>query len=137
MRVVLDTNVVISAIFFGGAPQTIARAARGKRIELVATRAVVAEYREVAERLHELYPTVSYRRPLAILESLLTLVRPAALKTPVCRDPDDDAIIACALGAKAKIICSGDDDLLAINGYGGLEVLKPAAFCERYLNGKH
>lgn len=133
MRAVLDTNVVMSAIFFGGDPKTIVRAAVSKRVELVATKAVLAEYHEVAERLHEHYPAVSFRRPLAILESIVKLVRPATLGGAVCRDPDDDAIIACALGGKAKIICSGDDDLLALNGFRGLEILKPREFKTRYL----
>ena len=69
MRVVLDTNVIISAIFFEGIPLKIIRAAFAKKIELVASRVVLAEYREVAERLHVQFPSVNYRRPLAILES--------------------------------------------------------------------
>ena len=133
MRAVLDTNVVISAIFFGGDPLKIVKAAHGKRLDLVATRAVLDEYREVAERLHRAYPTVGYRRPLAMLESVITLVRPATLKEQVCRDPDDDALIACALGARAKVICSGDDDLLSVNGYAGIEVMRPSEFCRRFL----
>lgn len=133
MKVVLDTNVVMSAIFFGGDPKRIVREAIAKRLELVATRAVLSEYREVAERLHKYYPAVSYRRQLAMIESVLTIVRPKTLKGVLCRDPDDEAIIACALGAKAKIICSGDDDLLSINGIMGLEILKPRDFRIRYL----
>ena len=136
MRVVLDTNVVMSAIFFGGDPKTIIRAAVSKRLELVSTTAVRAEYREVAERLHAHYPTISYRRPLAILESLVTLVRPATLSGTICRDPDDDALLACAIGGRAKIVCSGDDDLLVLNGFRGLEIMKPHEFKLRYLT-KH
>ena len=102
MRAVLDTNVVMSAIFFGGVPLKIVRAAFAKKIELVATKSVLSEYREVAERLHEQFPTVNYRRPLAILESKLTMVRPAVLGDSACRDPDDDEILACALGGAAK-----------------------------------
>ena len=131
MRAVLDTNVVISAIFFGGMPLKIVRAAFAKKVELVASRAVLREYREVAERLHVQFPSVSYRRPLSILESKLTIVRPVLLGETVCRDPDDDAIIACALGGKAKVICSGDDDLLALNGFRGLEIMQPSDFCQR------
>ena len=131
MRAVLDTNVVISAIFFGGMPLKIVRAAFAKKVELVASRAVLREYREVAERLHVQFPSVNYRRPLSILESKLTIVRPVALGETVCRDPDDDAIIACALGGKAKVICSGDDDLLALNGFRGLEIMQPSDFCQR------
>ena len=133
MRAVLDTNVVMSAIFFGGDPRMIVRAAISRRIELVATRAVVNEYREIAAQLQKSYPSVSYRRSLAILESALKMVRPATLSGCVCRDPDDDAIVSCALGGKAKIICSGDEDLLALNGYRGLEILKPREFKSRYL----
>lgn len=128
---VLDTNVVISAIFFGGMPLKIVRAAFAKKFELVASRAVLREYREVAERLHARFPFVNYRRPLSILESKLIIVRPVALGKTVCRDPDDDAIIACALGGKAKVICSGDDDLLALNGFRGLEIMQPSDFCQR------
>lgn len=131
MRAVLDTNVVMSAIFFGGVPLKIIRAAISKKVELVVSEAVLAEYREVAERLHAKFPTVSYKRPLAILESKLTLVRPKPLSKSVCRDSDDDAIISCALGGRAKVICSGDDDLLTLNGYNGLEIISPAAFCEQ------
>ena len=131
MRAVLDTNVVISAIFFGGMPLKIVRAAFAKKVELVASRAVLREYREVAERLHVQFPSVNYRRPLSILESKLTIVRPVVLGETVCRDPDDDAIIACALGGKAKVICSGDDDLLALNGFRGLEIMQPSDFCQR------
>ena len=128
MRVVLDTNVVMSAIFFGGTPLKIIRAAIAKKVELVATKAVLSEYREIAERIHVQFPAVNYRRPLSILESKLTMVRPAPLGKAVCRDPDDDAIIACALGGKAKVICSGDGDLLAIDGFRGLGIMRPADF---------
>lgn len=133
MRLVLDTNVVMSAIFFGGDPKIIIRAAIARKVDLVATQALVNEYHEIAERLHEHYPTVSYRRPLAIFESLLKIVRPATLSGNVCRDPDDDALIACALGGKAKVICSGDEDLLVLNGYRGLEIMKPHEFKLRFL----
>lgn len=131
MRVVLDTNVVMSAIFFSGTPLKIVRAAIAKKVELVATKAVLSEYREIVERLHAQFPNVNYRRPLSILESKLTMVRPASLGKAVCRDPDDDAIIACALGGKAKVICSGDGDLLALDGYRGLEIMQPQEFCRR------
>lgn len=133
MRAVLDTNVVMSAIFFGGDPRAIVRAAISRRIELVATRAVVNGYREIAAWLQQSYSGVSCRRQLAILESALKMVRPVTLSGRVCRDPDDDAIVSCALGGKAKIICSGDEDLLAINGYRGLEILRPREFKSRYL----
>ena len=132
MRAVLDTNVVVSAIFFGGVPLKIVRAAFAKKVELVATKAVLSEYREIAERLHAQFPDVNHRRPLSILESKLTIVRPASLADAGCRDPDDDAIVACALGGGAKVICSGDGDLLTMNGFRGLEIMRPSDFCRRF-----
>lgn len=131
MRAVLDTNVVMSAIFFGGMPLKIVRAAFAKKIELVASKAILSEYREVAERLHSQFSIVNHRRPLAILESKLKMVRPLVLERTVCRDPDDDAILACALGGNAKVICSGDEDLLSLDGFRGLEIMPPSAFCKR------
>ena len=131
MRAVLDTNVVMSAIFFGGTPLKIIRAAFAKKVELVASKAVLSEYREVAERLHEQFPSVNYRRPLAILESKLTMVRTVALGEAICRDPDDDAILACAIGGNARVICSGDGDLLSLDGFRGLEIMRPSDFCRR------
>lgn len=131
MRAVLDTNVVMSAIFFGGMPLKIVRAAFAKKIELVASKAILSEYREVAERLHSQFSIVNHRRPLAILESKLKMVRPLVLEQTVCRDPDDDAILACALGGNAKVICSGDEDLLSLDGFRGLEIMPPSAFCKR------
>lgn len=133
MKVVLDTNVVMSAIFFGGDPLSIVRAAVSRRIELVASRAVLAEYREIAERLVEAYPEVSYKRPLSMLESHIKVVKASTLPRQICRDSDDDAILACAIGAKAKIICSGDDDLLSLDGIRGIEILKPREFRLKYL----
>lgn len=128
MKAVLDTNVVMSAIFFGGTPLKIVRAAFAGKLELVATQSVLLEYREVAGRLHKQFPNINFRRPLAILESKLTIVAPASIGIKVCRDPDDDVFIACALGGKAKVICSGDSDLLAVNGFRGLEIMNPSDF---------
>lgn len=133
MKVVLDTNVVMSAIFFGGDPLAIVRAAISKKVELVASRVVLAEYREIAERLSKAYSLTNYKRPLAILESHIKIVKSATLPRQICRDPDDDAILACAIGAKAKIICSGDDDLLSLSGVRGIEILKPREFRVKYL----
>lgn len=133
MKVVLDTNVVMSAIFFGGDPLAIVRAAISKKIELVASKQVITEYHEIAERLSDAYSGVTYKRALAILESHIKIVKPVTLPRQICRDPDDDAILACAMGAKAKIICSGDDDLLSLSGVQGIEILKPRAFRVKYL----
>ncbi len=48
----------------------------------------------------------------------------------VCRDPDDDKFIACALAARAEFLVTEDQDLLALDGYEGLRIVTPAQFLE-------
>jgi len=55
---------------------------------------------------------------------------------PVCKDPDDDKFIACAVAAGIKQIVSGDKQLLKVNGYKGIHVLTPRKFVDNYLNKK-
>ncbi len=133
MKVVLDTNVVMSAIFFGGIPQRILAASLEGGFELVASAAILKEYREVCIRLHEQHQGVDYLPALAMIEAAATIIEPSTLPAPVCSDPDDDYFIACAVSSGAKIICSGDAHLLNVNGYNGIEILKPREFADAYL----
>ena len=64
--------------------------------------------------------------------SKIELVEPVT-KVEVCRDPDDDKFIGCAIDAGAYYIVSGDKDLLDISEYGGVEMVTAAGFCERFL----
>ena len=57
----------------------------------------------------------------------------AALKQPICEDPDDDKFFACALASGSKVIISGDKHLLKVTGYQGIQVLKPREFVDKYL----
>ena len=57
--------------------------------------------------------------------NLVELVEPVDLKDSVCRDPDDDNVLAAAIGGKADLIVSGDDDLLVLRNYQGIPILKP------------
>ena len=51
----------------------------------------------------------------------------------VCRDPDDDKFISCAIDSRAIYIVSGDKDLLVTGEYGGVDIVTAAEFCSRYL----
>ena len=63
--------------------------------------------------------------------ALANVVRPAVISLVVLRDPDDDAVIACAVTASAKVIVSGDDDLLTLKRYEGIDFLKASEFLAR------
>jgi putative PIN family toxin of toxin-antitoxin system len=132
MRVILDTNVILSAIFFGGIPGRILEAYRDGEITLVLSPEILEEYRETAARLAKKFD-VEYEALLEWIAIHSEMEQPAQLLSPVCADPDDDKFIACALVSDAKIICSGDRHLLEVNGYQGIEVIKPRVFTEKYL----
>jgi len=135
MRVILDTNVLMSAIFFGGIPGEILAATKTGRISLVLSPAILEEYHEVAKRL-SLRFHVEYADILEWITVRSEMIADTSMETPICNDPDDEKFIAAALASKTKIICSGDKHLLDINGHEGLVVLKPKPFSDQYLKTK-
>jgi len=132
MRVILDTNVILSAIFFGGVPGRILSAYRDGGLTIVLSPEILDEYRATADRLAKKFD-VECEEILDWIAMHSEMVAAAELSEPVCADPDDDKFIACALASSAKIICSGDKHLLGVNGYRGIEVLRPRAFVDQYL----
>ena len=132
MTVVLDTNVLMSAIFFGGPPLRIFRGWRAGAFKMVISPAILAEYRRVADELSNAYPGGDANPILNLVVMHAVMIPDVVLPAPVCADADDDKFIACALSAAARLIVSGDRHLLAVNGHQGLEILKPAAFLQRY-----
>ena len=133
IRLVTDTNVFISAVFFAGTPYAILDAWRRKKVELIVSRAMLDEYQETGEKLSRQFPGVDVAPWLVLLEQYAVMVEPSPLPHQVCTDPDDDLFLACACAAGAKLICSGDKALLRTSGYCGIEVLKPREFVTRYL----
>lgn len=65
----------------------------------------------------------------------VTLVEPAALKKPVCRDATDDIVLATAIAAGADFIVTGDQDLLVLKSHEGVRILTPRAFLEKLDQG--
>jgi len=135
MRVVLDTNVLISGLFWRGTPYRILSAWRDGRFVLAVTPEILAEYVDVARRLAENFPGVDVSRLLELLAVTAKVYEPFALPGPVCSDPADDKFLACALAAGAVVV-SGDKHLLVVQGHRGVEVLTPAAFARIHLPPK-
>ncbi len=133
MRIVLDTNVLISGIYFSGYPAKILQAWRSQNIQLVISVEILEEYLNVAERLAIRYPGVEYEGILGLIVQNAQLVQAPNLPEPVCEDPDDDKFLACALASNTNIIVSGDSDLLEVSGYCGTQVWTPKAFVSEFL----
>jgi len=133
MKVVVDTNVVISGVFFGGMPSRVLEAWRDGESDLVVSPEVLEEYRRVGEELTARFPGVSLAPFLALLVMNAEIVEAPGLSDQVSRDRDDDKFIACALAANCQTIISGDKDLLEVTGYQGLKVVAPREFLESVL----
>lgn len=133
MRAILDTNVLISGIFFSGVPSEILAAWGDGKIELIISLEILEEYRRVGEEMEIKFPGIEVASLLELVAIDATMVEAVALDEGVCTDPDDDKFLACALSSKTKVICSGDKSLLKTSGYRGIEVLTPRGFAERFL----
>ena len=133
MRIVLDTNVFISGVFFGGTPGTVLQAWRSGEISLVVSKPILEEYERVGSELSKKFRGLDLYPLLLLVGTHGEVVQPHRMREHVCSDPDDDKFLACAIGGKCRYIVSGDKGLLKVSGYGGIEVLKPRAFVERYL----
>ena len=132
MKIVVDTNVVISGVFFGGNPRKIVEAIVDGAINAYATAEIVDEYMEIIESM---IMRKQGKISLSILSPLFSSLKVIEGKTDIaiCRDPDDDKFIECAVDAKALYIVSGDNDLLDIEAYDGIQIITAKEFCEKYL----
>ena len=133
MRIILDTNVVISGIFFTGPPYQILKAWREGKLHLVISEEILAEYRRVGETLALQFPPIDLWSILDMLSAAAEVVSVKCLPKPVCDDPADDKFLACALAGECKLIVSGDKHLLKVSGFRGIKVLKPWEFVNTYL----
>ena len=132
MRVVVDTNVLISGTFFGGKPGAVVDAIADERVQANASSAILEEYNDtIMEVARKGYGSFDASRFSAFVEKL-SLVEPVT-NVHVCRDPDDDKFISCAVDAKALFIVSGDKDLLDLERYEDVEIITAAEFYKRYL----
>lgn len=130
-RLVLDTNVVISAILWGGKPAELLALAGEGDVRLSTSRVLLDELRDVLERpkLAKAVQASGLSSPgiLADYRRLTTLVRPAPLEHGLSRDPDDDHVIACAIAARADFLVTGDDDLLELEAAQGIAICSVAS----------
>ena len=131
MRIVVDTNVIASAIYFGGKPYELLKLIMEERISAIASKDIVEEYEEILARLQQKFPKLGKSVPFHEIVGKLIVINVSS-DIHVCRDPDDDKFISCAVDGKCIYIVSGDNDLLALNNYEGIEIITVAQFFERF-----
>ena len=134
MKAVLDTNVVISGIFFGGVPREILESWAEERFELFLSPSIFDEYLRTCERLGTARPGLDYLEALTTLVGRGTLVPESVTSEPITADPDDDKFMDCARQCGALVV-SGDQHLLDANGWQGVAVLTPRDFLTKLRDG--
>ena len=119
MRVVVDTNVLISGVFFGGIPGRILSAWAVGHFDLVLSPPILDEDLRVGRELARRHPDLGARLTplLALVTTHATLVDAPPLAQPVSADPADEMFLAAARAAGAGLIVSGDRHLLAVSGW--------------------
>lgn len=133
MRIILDTNVFISGIFFTGPPSQILKAWEKQRLQIVLCQQILDEYQRVADELSSKYPSVDITPIIELLTIYGQVINTKGVDISICEDPDDDKFIECAIAGKCKIIVSGDAHLLKLAEYKGVKIVKPRDFMEEYL----
>ncbi len=130
MRLVVDTNVVVSALLWRGAPHRLFQAAQDHAVEFFTSRILLDELEEVLARCKlEKVVGATGSTPAALFrdyQELAHVVPPAETRRIVAGDRDDDAVIACALAARAELIVSGDKRVLDIKSYQGIPIVNAA-----------
>ena len=133
MRIVLDTNVLVSAVFFGGVPGRILEGWRDGRVQLVLSAEILEEYQRVGLILSADHAGVRLEPFLGLLAVAAEFVVAPALPEPASVDPDDDKFLACAWAAGVSVLVSGDRHLLEQSGWRNVRVIKPRQFVDEYL----
>jgi uncharacterized protein len=130
MRVVLDTNVVVSGMLWTGPPNRLLRWARDGVLDVICCEKAIAEVKRVVEypRFHQRMAALDLSPPQAIAYLMNLLVHvpsPEAIPAVIAQDPSDDLFLALAVENQARLIVSGDRHLLALEEYERLPVVTP------------
>ena len=129
MRAVVDTNVLISGLLWRGSPHALLAEARAGRVLIVSSPALLAELTEVISRrkVYAILASANTSREQAMshVRQLTDVIQPTPLEQPVCRDPDDDELLAVAIAGKVDLIISGDNDLLTLGSFRGMPIVAP------------
>ena len=131
LRIVIDTNVFISAIVFGGKPRQIIDLIAEDAVIIVIAEEIATEIRRI---IVEKFP--DFLEDLAKIERLLEedaeWVKLGFHTIGISRDPDDDKFIETAVTGQAEYIISGDEDLLNLELYRNIRIMQPADFLKLF-----
>lgn len=126
-RLVADTNILVSALQFGGKPKQLLDLAVDGQVDLAVSEAIIAEalrvFRDKFDRPPEWIAEADRQ-----LRVITRLVQPTETIQAIEADPTDDRILECAVAAEAEVIVSGDSHLLSLGSFRGIPIQRVAEF---------
>ncbi len=129
-RLVIDTNVLVSALLWQGTPGRVVALAGEKEVQLFTSRALLDELAATLTKKklakYVAATGLTAEQMLANYRRISTTVTARQLDERVSRDADDDAVLACAIAARADLVVSGDDDLLVLQSFKGIAIVSAA-----------
>jgi putative PIN family toxin of toxin-antitoxin system len=130
MRVVADTNIIVSGLLWRSNPRRVLDAAREGALDLFTSAILLTELEDVLsrEKFAKLLASIGATPHDLVLgyAALASVIEPATIEPVILADPDDDAVLACAAAAQGEIIVSGDRHLLDLKKYEGIRILTAA-----------
>ena len=132
MKIVLDSNIFISGIFWKGNPHKIIELAEKRELEIFTTDEILEELFGVLKR-EKFKPLFEEAKTNTneVFEKTLELVKiciPVKKINIIKDDPSDNKFLACAISAQASFIISGDNHLLKVKNFQGISIVKPREF---------
>lgn len=125
MRIVCDTNVLVSGILFGGPPREVLLLASRGRVTNCISGDILSEVEKVLLRPKFKITPEQVSGILMLFRDTFEVVLPVRRFKVVLSDPDDDRILEAAVAAEAETIVSGDRHLLSIGSWGGIRIVSP------------
>jgi putative PIN family toxin of toxin-antitoxin system len=130
VRIVIDTNVLVSGIFWGGIPKRVIEFWRDGHVDLCVTQAVLQEYLRIIEKMGKHDPGLVQEWKDFLSEHAL-LVDPT-VAIALCRDASDNRFLECAAAGRASFLVTGDDDLLSLRNLWTTSIVSPRQFIRNF-----
>jgi putative PIN family toxin of toxin-antitoxin system len=130
MRVICDTNVLLSGVLFGGNCRSVIRLVSEGRVRGFTSNALLAEFEGVLLRPKFGLSASQIEATMDLVRQTFVLVSPVESVAAVSEDPDDDLVLEAALAAAADVVVSGDGHLLALGEFRGIRILSPACLVQ-------
>jgi putative PIN family toxin of toxin-antitoxin system len=128
VRAVFDTNVLVAAFVAEGPCSKLLMRGRKKQFDLIACPVLLQEFNRVLIKKFSATRNEARSALRIVSEAIQSVVHPSQSVQSVCRDPDDDAILACALEAREDYLVTGDVDLLELKIFEGIRIVTPRDF---------